>query len=152
VAGYSHANFTSAIVHSHVLNAISMGCTSSYSMFTSLTHKALILSGGRGLRPGRRRRQYSQVQPASCEPLSAASERIIITFSDNCLGSQHPALSPAGSRGRAGRHNLAADIAHHRHSTRNRTSYVVAVSYPRAAARASRFRYMRLGRNFAKCI
>ena len=46
-----------------------------------------------------------QGQRASCEPLTAIAERV----SDNCLGTQHPALSPADSRGRAGRHDLAAD-------------------------------------------
>jgi len=79
-------------------------------------------------KPGRRRRRYSTSgsehrrqlsQPAVSRYLRYPSER---TFSDNCLGTQHPALSPSG------RHNLAADIAHrHRHSTRNDTSFVVAV-------------------------
>jgi len=55
-------------------------------------------------------------QPAVSHYLRYPSER---TFSDNCLGTQHTALSPAGSR-------MAADIAHQR-STRNDTSYVVAV-------------------------
>jgi len=32
------------------------------------------------------------------------------TISDNCLDTQHPALSPASNRGRASSHNFAADI------------------------------------------
>ena len=33
-------------------NTLTLPCERVISMFTSLTHKALILSGGRGLRPG----------------------------------------------------------------------------------------------------
>ena len=43
-----------------------------------------------------------QSQRAICEPLTAVAERV----SDNCLGTQNPALSPAG---RASKHDLAAD-------------------------------------------
>jgi len=32
------------------------------------------------------------------------------TISDNCLDTQHPALSLASNRGRASSHNFAADI------------------------------------------
>jgi len=41
-----------------------------YSMLTSLTRNALILSGGRGYRPGRRRRRYSTFAPSpdTCPP------------------------------------------------------------------------------------
>jgi len=40
-----------------------------------------------------------QSQRDSCEPLTAVAEWV----SDKCLGTQHPALSAAGSRGHAGR-------------------------------------------------
>jgi len=72
-----------------------------------------------------------QSQRASCEPLTAVVER-----EDNCLGTQHPALTPAGSRGRAGSHDFSADkpIAH-RHSTRNEKSHAVAVFLEPSAKR-----------------
>jgi len=41
-----------------------------YTMLTRLTRNALILSGGRGYRPGRRRRRYSTFAPSpnTCPP------------------------------------------------------------------------------------
>jgi len=60
-----------------------------------------------------------QSQRASCEPLTAVAEREDISFSDNCLGTQRPVLTPAGSRGRAGRHDFSADrFIAHRHKNK----------------------------------
>ena len=47
-----------------------------------------------------------------------------MSFSDNCLGTQRPALTPAGSCGCAGRHDFSADtpIAH-RHAQYTSSQY-----------------------------
>ena len=66
--------------------------------------------------------QRQQSQRDSCDPSTAVAERV----SDNCLGIQPPALSPAGSRGRGSRHDLAADRIGTIQGTVRRT-YVVAV-------------------------
>ena len=51
--------------------------------------------------------QWAVSEPAVNRQLRQPSERI--SFSDNCLGTQRPALTPAGRRGRAGRHDFSAD-------------------------------------------
>ena len=47
----------------HSSKALSLHTLTHYTMLTSLTCKSLILSGGRGCRPGRRQRQYSTFAP-----------------------------------------------------------------------------------------
>ena len=47
-----------------------------------------------------------------------------VTGSDNCLGTQHPALSPAGSRGRAGCRYSTPPAQY-----KDDTSYVVAAVF-----------------------
>jgi len=65
---------------------------------------------------------------------------------DNCLGTQHPALIPAGSRGRAGTHDFSTDRPI---AHRHRHSTRNGTSSPYFSSRLSRFRQMRSGRNFA---
>jgi len=71
-----------------------------YTMLTSLTRNALILSGGRGYRPGRRRRRYSTFAPSpdTCpfpvtNPRQGRRTRQLFSERGGCArGQRQPAL------------------------------------------------------------